>query len=56
MEMLVDLGYDGYVFLYEFFVAIGHLSINTKVNLKKSVVLPKVTIDCQGLASLTMDD
>ena len=29
-------GYDGYVSLYELFVAFGHLSINTKVNLKKN--------------------
>ena len=26
-------GYDDYVFLYEFFVAFGHLFINTKVNI-----------------------
>ena len=34
-DMLVDVGIDGYVFMYEFFEAFGHLSINTKVNLHK---------------------
>ena len=35
LDMLVDEGMMiiGYVFMYEFFVAFGHLSINTKVNL-----------------------
>ena len=29
-------GYDGYVSLYELFVAFGHLSINTKVDIQKN--------------------
>ena len=28
-------GYEGFILLYEFFVAFGHRSINTKVNFKK---------------------
>ena len=33
--MSVDVWYDGCIFMYEFFVAFGHLSIDTNVNLHK---------------------
>ena len=40
-------GYEGYILLYEFFVAFGHLSINTKANLYylfKRVLLRKMRL------------
>ena len=33
MEEVGLCGFEGYILLYEFFVAFGHLSINAKVNL-----------------------
>ena len=34
-------GYGGCVFMYEFFVAFEHLSINTKVNLENKKKAPQ---------------